>query len=162
MACAASARKIGWFQPPCSFTVATRLHKRSPRLNTNPPLLPAPAGLRAPCNNSQAIAMSQQQAAPPSTSEPAAAAAATLAPPPTAQSSGGGQASGCPPHVLEAIYGKQSKVEKKEALDKSLQRWWTGVSARGIAFEGPPSAWVPLTLTPLIPPNCCRVCRQKK
>lgn len=30
----------------------------------------------------------------------------------------------CPPHVLEAIYGKVPN--KKEALEHSLQRWWTG------------------------------------
>ena len=39
-----------------------------------------------------------------------------------------GRASGCPPHVLEAIYGKQAN--KKEALERSLHRWWTEYADR--------------------------------
>ncbi len=45
---------------------------------------------------------------------------ATTAPPPLPN----GSCSGCPPHVLAAIYGKVEN--KKEALDISLQRWWSG------------------------------------
>ena len=36
----------------------------------------------------------------------------------------GGAKSACPPHVLEAIYGKVE--DKKVAYEESLKRWWTG------------------------------------
>ncbi|PRW59305.1 hypothetical protein C2E21_2295 [Chlorella sorokiniana] len=62
-----------------------------------------------------------ESAPQPSTSAPAAA-------PPAAASSGSARSSGCPPHVLEAIYGKQTN--KKEQLERSLHRWWTEYADR--------------------------------
>lgn len=62
----------------------------------------------------------QQQASTAGEPAPASAAAG-------AAHNGGARSSGCPPHVLAAIYGKMEN--KKEALDKSLQRWWSGEAA---------------------------------
>lgn len=59
---------------------------------------------------------------------------AAVLPPPSAANGGGsissskGRSSGCPPHVLEAIYGKQK--DKTAAYEKSLHRWWTEYADR--------------------------------
>ncbi|EFN57483.1 hypothetical protein CHLNCDRAFT_143009 [Chlorella variabilis] len=63
----------------------------------------------------------QQQASTAGEPAPASAAAG-------AAHNGGARSSGCPPHVLAAIYGKMEN--KKEALDKSLQRWWSEYADR--------------------------------
>ena len=68
-------------------------------------------------------AQQQQQPAPlaePTQAAPTVPAASGGA----ATASGGARASVCPPHVLEAIYGKQK--DKKATYEASLQRWWTG------------------------------------
>jgi hypothetical protein len=52
------------------------------------------------------------------------------APETAARSGGGSRQSACPPHVLEAIYGKVPN--KKEALENSLQRWWSGELVVGV------------------------------
>lgn len=64
--------------------------------------------------------MSQAAQQPPAPGQQEGAAAPPVAPNRSARSSG------CPPHVLAAIYGKQTVEQKKAALDTSLQRWWTG------------------------------------
>jgi hypothetical protein len=46
--------------------------------------------------------------------------ATASAPTPDSQKKQNGSNSACPPHVLEAIYGK---VDKKAAYEESLRRW---------------------------------------
>ncbi|PSC75413.1 hypothetical protein C2E20_1198 [Micractinium conductrix] len=72
-------------------------------------------------------AQQQQQPAPlaePTQAAPTVPAASGGA----ATASGGARASVCPPHVLEAIYGKQK--DKKATYEASLQRWWTEYADR--------------------------------
>lgn len=57
---------------------------------------------------------------------------AAAAPPATGRVAPTVHSSACPPHVLEAIYGKVE--DKKAALEHSLHRWWTG--GRLWAFTG--------------------------
>lgn len=57
---------------------------------------------------------------------PAQAGPAPMAAPTAANAS---RSSACPPHVLEAIYGKKTKEDKKAAYEGSLQRWWSGDQA---------------------------------
>lgn len=58
----------------------------------------------------------------PAQAGPASTGAVKVAP----AAASGTRSSSCPPHVLEAIYGKKTKEDKKAAYEGSLQRWWTG------------------------------------
>lgn len=60
----------------------------------------------------------------PQTNSQGPAPAATGSSAPNSNGGSGGTGGGCPPHVLEAIYGKSQN--KKVAYEASLQRWWTG------------------------------------
>ncbi|KAL4445912.1 hypothetical protein ABPG77_009111 [Micractinium sp. CCAP 211/92] len=71
----------------------------------------------------------QQQAQQPSSGHAGLAPTLPVAPA-TAAASGGARTSSCPPHVLEAIYGKKTKEDKKAAYEGSLQRWWTEYADR--------------------------------
>ncbi|KAI3438668.1 hypothetical protein D9Q98_001089 [Chlorella vulgaris] len=53
---------------------------------------------------------------------------AAAAPPATGRVAPTVHSSACPPHVLEAIYGKVE--DKKAALEHSLHRWWTEYADR--------------------------------
>ncbi|KAL4425685.1 hypothetical protein ABPG75_009701 [Micractinium tetrahymenae] len=76
------------------------------------------------------MAGSEQQSSqqPTSGQAPAQAGPAVAAAP--AAANGSSRSSGCPPHVLEAIYGKKMKEDKKAAYEGSLQRWWTEYADR--------------------------------
>lgn len=95
----------------------------------------------------------------PSASEaPAAAASGGAA---ATQHNGSARSSGCPPHVLEAIYGKKTKEEKQAALDHSLQRWWMGACCScpcGLPFAALPCSAADLLR--LITAEC-RHCRRR-
>lgn len=41
-----------------------------------------------------------------------------------------GSHSGCPPHVLAAIYDKKPPGDKKSQYEESLRRWWTEYADR--------------------------------
>eukprot|EP00873_Tetraselmis_striata_P009334 jgi/Tetstr1/429598/TSEL_019497.t1 len=47
----------------------------------------------------------------------------------SAAASGAAGSVGCPPHVLDAIYGT-STAKKKEAYEASLKNWWTEYADR--------------------------------